>query len=212
MVEIDGDVVSVFSTMKKSFQKLLLNSTVYKKTIYLQTGTNHSAFSYAETLVWIPTGLLVIYSGENVTRVFFSARLKGSHPIKAIQSKNSVRIESPENCVLPCYMSTETFVPHRIFMMGWSGLQNCAIQAIEQTCIQDNSWKLILPLVGNSSNDDAAAYDLGKRIGFYLNYWFFMPIVDDVRLWACIVRLMLSVTSAMGQTITGYCNILMARE
>ncbi len=78
--EIDGDVVSVFLNNEEIISKVTLNSTAYKKTIYLQPGQTIQLSLYAETLGSIPpnTGLLVIYSGEKRYQVFFSATLEKS--------------------------------------------------------------------------------------------------------------------------------------
>ncbi len=77
--EIDGDTVSVLLNGDIILAKQGLKAAAIKKTIYIAPGTNEvSLVLYAENLgKYAPnTGLLVVYDGEDMYQVRFSADLQ----------------------------------------------------------------------------------------------------------------------------------------
>ncbi|UEG50246.1 hypothetical protein LK994_01995 [Ferruginibacter lapsinanis] len=83
--EVDGDTVSVLMNGKVIFSKVGLTTKPNRKTIYIDKDTPDSLtmVMYAENLGSIPpnTGLLVVWDGELVYEVRFSADLKSNAAI-----------------------------------------------------------------------------------------------------------------------------------
>ena len=78
--EIDGDTVSVFMNGQILMAKQGLKAAAIRKTIYLPPGTNDefSLVLFADNLGKYPpnTGLLVVYDGEDIYNIRFSADLQ----------------------------------------------------------------------------------------------------------------------------------------
>ena len=77
--EIDGDTVSILLNGEIILAKQGLKAAAIKKTIHIAPGNNEvSLVLYAENLGKYPpnTGLLVVYDGEDIYQVRFSADLQ----------------------------------------------------------------------------------------------------------------------------------------
>ncbi|MCX8020135.1 MAG: DUF3108 domain-containing protein [Chitinophagaceae bacterium] len=78
--EVDGDSVSIFLNGEQIISRKGLKTKAFRKTIYPAPGV-HDVFSlvmYAENLGLYPpnTGLLVVYDGEQIYHIRFSADMK----------------------------------------------------------------------------------------------------------------------------------------